>query len=149
MQVAFYLVGPGEITQVLDPIPWVRCASGNVYIQPPQWKTHSERQTASEKWEIWVKFYQFLIWRCPSLSCPKNLLYADDSPDQSALLMCALWCFCALCPRTGSCGFSPLCAQCPVTDVTSRQAPALPGSDVLLNNDADVSNLAETRLHLL
>ena len=28
MQVAFYLAG--EITQVLDPIPWVRCASGNV-----------------------------------------------------------------------------------------------------------------------
>ena len=29
MQVAFYLAG--EITQVLDPIPWVRCASGNVF----------------------------------------------------------------------------------------------------------------------
>ena len=28
MQVAFYLAG--EITQVLDAIPWVRCASGNV-----------------------------------------------------------------------------------------------------------------------
>ena len=28
MQVAFYLAG--EITQVLDTIPWVRCASGNV-----------------------------------------------------------------------------------------------------------------------
>ena len=30
MQVAFYLAG--EITQVIDSIPWVRCASGNVYI---------------------------------------------------------------------------------------------------------------------
>ena len=30
MQVAFYLAG--EITQVLDAIPWVRCASGNVYL---------------------------------------------------------------------------------------------------------------------
>ena len=29
MQVAFYLAG--EITQVLDAIPWVCCASGNVY----------------------------------------------------------------------------------------------------------------------
>ena len=29
MQVAFYLAR--EITQVLDAIPWVRCASGNVY----------------------------------------------------------------------------------------------------------------------
>ena len=29
MQVAFYLAG--EITQVIDSIPWVRCASGNVY----------------------------------------------------------------------------------------------------------------------
>ena len=29
MQVAFYLAG--EITQVLDGIPWVRCASGNVW----------------------------------------------------------------------------------------------------------------------
>ena len=29
MQVAFYLAG--EITQVLDSIPWVRCASGNVF----------------------------------------------------------------------------------------------------------------------
>ena len=28
MQVAFHLAG--EITQVLDAIPWVRCASGNV-----------------------------------------------------------------------------------------------------------------------
>ena len=29
MQVAFYFAG--EITQVLDGIPWVRCASGNVF----------------------------------------------------------------------------------------------------------------------
>ena len=29
MQVAFYLAK--EITQVQDAIPWVRCASGNVY----------------------------------------------------------------------------------------------------------------------
>ena len=31
MQVAFYLAG--EITQVIDSMPWVRCASGNVYIE--------------------------------------------------------------------------------------------------------------------
>ena len=31
MQVAFYLAG--EITQVLDLIPWVRCASGNVWLK--------------------------------------------------------------------------------------------------------------------
>ena len=30
MQVALYLAG--EITQVLDAIPWVRCASGNVFL---------------------------------------------------------------------------------------------------------------------
>ena len=30
MQVVFYL--SGEITQVLDAIPWVRCASGNVLV---------------------------------------------------------------------------------------------------------------------
>ena len=30
MQVAFYLAG--EITQVTESIPWVRCASGNVYL---------------------------------------------------------------------------------------------------------------------
>ena len=29
MQLEFYLAG--EITQVIDSIPWVRCASGNVY----------------------------------------------------------------------------------------------------------------------
>ena len=29
MQVEFYLAG--ETTQVLDAIPWVRCASGNVF----------------------------------------------------------------------------------------------------------------------
>ena len=29
MQVAFYFAG--KITQVLDAIPWVRCASGNVF----------------------------------------------------------------------------------------------------------------------
>ena len=31
MQVEFYLAG--EITQVIDSIPWVRCASGNVFPQ--------------------------------------------------------------------------------------------------------------------
>ena len=30
MQVAFYLAG--EITQVEESIPWVRCASGNVFV---------------------------------------------------------------------------------------------------------------------
>ena len=30
MQVAFYLAG--EITQVKESIPWVRCASGNVVL---------------------------------------------------------------------------------------------------------------------
>ena len=29
---AFYLAG--EITQVIDSIPWVRCASGNVFFNP-------------------------------------------------------------------------------------------------------------------
>ena len=29
MQVEFYLAG--EINQVIDSIPWVRCASGNVF----------------------------------------------------------------------------------------------------------------------
>ena len=31
MQVAFFLLA-GEITQVKDSIPWVRCASGNVFL---------------------------------------------------------------------------------------------------------------------
>ena len=31
MQVAFYFAG--EITQVLDANPWVRCASGNVSVE--------------------------------------------------------------------------------------------------------------------
>ena len=66
----------------------------------------------------------------------------------SASVPCVFSTLCSV-PCVTGCGFSPLCAQCPVTDVTSRQAPALPGSDVLLNDDADVSNLAETRLHLL
>ena len=30
MELAFILAG--EITQVKEPIPWVRCASGNVYV---------------------------------------------------------------------------------------------------------------------
>ena len=30
MQVTFYFAG--ESTQVLDALPWVRCASGNVFI---------------------------------------------------------------------------------------------------------------------
>ena len=33
MQVTFYLAG--EITQILDAIPWVRCASGNVLEEKP------------------------------------------------------------------------------------------------------------------
>ena len=31
VQVAFFLAG--EITQVIDSIPWVRCASGNVFFK--------------------------------------------------------------------------------------------------------------------
>ena len=34
MQVAFYLAG--EITQVKEAIPWVRCASGNVSYDPDE-----------------------------------------------------------------------------------------------------------------
>ena len=33
MQVAFYLAG--EIPQVKESIPWVRCASGNVLVKVP------------------------------------------------------------------------------------------------------------------
>ena len=33
MQVALYLAG--EITQVKEAIPWVHCASGNVYVEKP------------------------------------------------------------------------------------------------------------------
>ena len=33
MQVGFYFAG--EITEVLDAIPWVRCASGNVLLLIP------------------------------------------------------------------------------------------------------------------
>ena len=32
MQVAFFLAG--DITQVKESIPWVRCAFGNVYVSP-------------------------------------------------------------------------------------------------------------------
>ena len=35
MQVAFYLAG--EITQVIESIPWVRCASGNVSMVANHW----------------------------------------------------------------------------------------------------------------
>ena len=36
MQVAFFLLA-GDITQVKEAIPWVRCASGNVLTLPQQW----------------------------------------------------------------------------------------------------------------
>ena len=39
MQVAFHLAG--EITQVLDAIPWVRCASGNVLGSTWFWQPYS------------------------------------------------------------------------------------------------------------
>ena len=35
MQVAFFLLA-GEITQVKEAIPWVRCASGNVFNLSPK-----------------------------------------------------------------------------------------------------------------
>ena len=46
MQVEFYLAG--EITQVTDAIPWVRCASGNVFSRiPVQW---------TMQWSTGIKF---------------------------------------------------------------------------------------------
>ena len=35
MQVAFFLLLVEEITQVKEAMPWVRCASGNVFLMPP------------------------------------------------------------------------------------------------------------------
>ena len=51
MQVAFYFAG--EITQVLDAIPWVRCASGNVlHFQSALIFPDGDLQS-----EDWVKMY--------------------------------------------------------------------------------------------
>ena len=41
MQVEFYLAG--EITQVIDSIPWVRCASGNVCLIEPLIEEETQR----------------------------------------------------------------------------------------------------------
>ena len=43
MQVAFYLAG--EIIQIKESIPWVRCASGNV-------SSTEERLNAKEMWRV-------------------------------------------------------------------------------------------------
>ena len=48
MQVAFFLLAE-EITQVTEAIPWVRCASGNVY-------TYSATVVTAE----WLFFIQFV-----------------------------------------------------------------------------------------
>ena len=53
MHVAFYLAG--EITQVIDSIPWVRCASGNVYHEDGGVKTRSQG--------LLIKLIVRLVWR--------------------------------------------------------------------------------------
>ena len=69
MQVAFYLAG--EITQVKESIPWVRCASGNVssnlWTEPP----------ACDRSMI---YFHLILWREPAL--------CDDGGGQ------VLWCRC-------------------------------------------------------
>ena len=57
MQVAFYLAG--EITQVKESIPWVRCASGNVYVtastETLKWKYMFPRRNIHKGY--WVVVY--------------------------------------------------------------------------------------------
>ena len=56
MQVAFYLVG--EITQVNESIPWVRCASGNVlYVDSKICLTHTVVQEITQVYGLnfWVR----------------------------------------------------------------------------------------------
>ena len=44
----------GEITQVLDAIPWVRCASGNVFVlAPPTPLLAKNLNGVSDHFEIW------------------------------------------------------------------------------------------------
>ena len=52
---AFYLAG--ELTQVLDAIPWVRCASGNVSFFFP----HMSREKQWEKKEKKLNFQNFRL----------------------------------------------------------------------------------------
>ena len=59
MQVAFYFAG--ETTQVLDAIPWVRCASGNVYIV--YFHSALSKRASVQKSADWVKIHNVNIAR--------------------------------------------------------------------------------------
>ena len=64
MQVAFYLAG--EITQVKESIPWVRCASGNVFFK---WPIESNPNWNGVTWP-WAKVIRYYFqlshfsWTC-------------------------------------------------------------------------------------
>ena len=73
MQVAFYLAG--EITQVIDAIPWVRCASGNVFFYICHCPISPQKKD--------VKMYQCLPGndeRMSDVRAPPRLVFENPSP---------------------------------------------------------------------
>ena len=71
MQVTFSFAG--EITQVLDAIPWVRCASGNVFFR--LWMQFSPtrgcfsqmfKKQISKHSSKQIFWHQFCLWKTPS-----------------------------------------------------------------------------------
>ena len=89
MQVAFYLAG--EITQVIDSIPWVRCASGNVFMIAMLWLflwshwqfVHAAIQSIGDHQCSLTTFILWVFWCCRIMAMLEGVTwrYAPNVPD--------------------------------------------------------------------
>ena len=80
MQVALYLAG--EITQVRDAIPWVRCPSGNVLCEVFPIETKEDWKLPLSVWGLWKSLNPhwslYQLSTQPFLSSPLLLLLSFD-----------------------------------------------------------------------
>ena len=86
MQVAFFLAG--EITQIKESIPWVRCASGNVlFIWGGMWVDQlmtiaSDQYHTVLMYPTWSSYCWFSLSRLCSCTLPTCMRWAGDGNHQ-------------------------------------------------------------------
>ena len=94
MQVAFYFAG--EITQVIDAIPWVRCASGNVLfsalrLSPLHFCANIFIPLFADK--------QHTV-HCLMVACHSTFCLACPATMDGRMMYCAVWVPCSLSSTT-------------------------------------------------
>ena len=96
MQVAFYLAG--EKTQVLDAIPWVRCASGNVLkdtlIHPQSAHTlpdKSKRRTHDGHTLNFLMYVCLIVCKCSSSSSKTQHACMNPNMYDCFTMQSVLW----------------------------------------------------------